>query len=123
MDFLSQHSDDRPSERAMSGDRLSLPTLSDDAASPCLDMGAAEKYLDAPFGLSKGDIFEVGVGGQVMFGWMYIGGTEEDGAHDGVFDVGTVGTVETVDFEGDVSSLFRGGGFDGGDGYVAVALL
>ena len=64
MDFLSQYSDDRPSERAMSGDRLSLPTLSDDAASPCFDMGAAEEYLDAPFGLSKGDIFEVGVGGQ-----------------------------------------------------------
>ena len=123
VDLFPQNSDDRPTKRTMSGDRFSLSTSSNDVASPCFDVGAAEEYLDAPFGLPKGDVFEMGVGRQVMFGWMYIGGTEEDSAHDGVFDVGTVGTVETVDFEGDVPSLFRGGGFDGGDGYVAEALL
>ena len=123
MDLFPQNSDDRPTKRTMSGDRFSLSTSSNDVASPCFNVGAAEKNLDTPFGLPKGDAVEMGVGREVVFGWMYVGGTEEDGAHDGVLDFGIVGTVEAVDLEGDVSSPFRGGGVDGGDGYIAVILL
>ena len=121
--LFSEDSDYGPSKGAVSSDGFAFPALSNFAASPRRDVSAPQEHFDPPFGLVESKAVEVRVGGEVVFGGRHIGGSRQDGAHDGVVYVVVVGAVEACDFEGDVSSSRSGCGVDGGDGDVTVSLL
>ena len=86
-------------------------------------MGVPEEYFNAPFCFVEGKVFEVGEFREVVVGRIYVGGSGQDRADDGVDDFRVEGAFDVFYFYCDVSFPCCGSRVDGGDGHIARFLF